>query len=59
MTHHCLFTDYPDAESSITASETGEQELVKPGTVILTCKPFAYSVTAKYSRSRCDTCLKA
>lgn len=58
MTQPGLFTDYPDADSSITGSEKN-QDIVRPGNVILTCKPFAYSVSGKYSRSRCDTCLKA
>ncbi|ODM96746.1 hypothetical protein Ocin01_09937 [Orchesella cincta] len=55
MTHPSLFTDYPE---SIVGSDEKEQTTVKPGTVILTCKPFAYAIACKYSHNRCDTCLK-
>ncbi|XP_035704412.1 N-lysine methyltransferase SMYD2-B isoform X2 [Folsomia candida] len=46
--HH--YSDYENIEK--------HSSVVKPGTVLLTCKPFAYSLSPNLNEIRCNTCFK-
>lgn len=48
------YTPRHDYESCV---KNGER-ILKAGSTILTCEPFAYALQTKFRLTRCDTCFK-